>query len=54
MDTRACFAALAENFAGEPGVDLRQGAKNAFGSSALKVNGKIFAMVTSADEFVVK
>ncbi|HEY0588636.1 MAG TPA: hypothetical protein VGD52_21055 [Pseudoduganella sp.] len=54
MDKRARFAALAENFAGEPGVDFGQDARKAFGSSALKVNGKIFAMVTSADEFVVK
>jgi len=54
MDNRARFAALAENFAGEPGVDVGQGTRKAFGSSALKVNGKIFAMVTSADEFVVK
>jgi hypothetical protein len=54
MDNRARFAALAENFAGELGVDVGQGTRKAFGSSALKVNGKIFAMVTSADEFVVK
>jgi len=54
MDNRARFAALAENFAGEPGVDFGQGAKKGFGSSALKVNGKLFAMVSGADEFVVK
>jgi len=54
MDNRARFAALAEDFAGEPGVDFGQGARKGFGSSALKVNGKIFAMVSSADEFVVK
>ncbi len=54
MDNRSRFAALAESFAGEPGVDCGQGAKKGFGSSALKVNGKIFAMVSAADEFVVK
>lgn len=54
MDNRARFAALAEKFSGEPGVDFGQGTKKGFGASALKVNGKIFAMVSSADEFVVK
>lgn len=54
MDNKTRFAALAETFAGEPGVDFGQGAKKGFGSSALKVNGKIFAMVSAADEFVVK
>lgn len=54
MDNKVRFAALAESLAGEPGVDFGQGAKKGFGSSALKVNGKIFAMVSAADEFVVK
>lgn len=54
MDNKSRFAALAESFAGEPAVDFGQGGKKGFGSSALKVNGKIFAMVSSADEFVVK
>lgn len=54
MDHRSRFAALAASLAGEPGVDVGQGAKKGFGSSALKVNGKIFAMVSAADEFVVK
>jgi hypothetical protein len=54
MDNKTRFAALAETFSGEPGVDSGQGAKKAFGATALKVNGKIFAMVSSADEFVVK
>lgn len=54
MDNRARFAALAENLAGEPGVESGQGARKGFGTSALKVNGKIFAMVSAADEFVVK
>ncbi len=54
MDNKARFAALAESLAGEPGVDFGPGARKGFGSSALKVNGKIFAMVSAADEFVVK
>lgn len=54
MDNKSRFAALAKTLAGEPGVDVGQGAKKGFGSSALKVNGKIFAMVSAADEFVVK
>ncbi|WP_028103296.1 hypothetical protein [Pseudoduganella violaceinigra] len=54
MDNKSRFARLAETLAGEPGVDFGQGGKKGFGSSALKVNGKIFAMVSAADEFVVK
>lgn len=54
MDNKTRFAALAETFSGEPGVDFGQGAKKGFGSSALKINGKIFALVSAADEFVVK
>lgn len=54
MDNKALFVELAQSLAGEPGVDFGSGAKKGFGSSALKVNGKIFAMVSAADEFVVK
>ncbi len=43
------MAALAE----EPGVSFGKPGK-AFGSSALKVNDKIFAMISSAGQFVVK
>ena len=43
------MAALAE----EPGVSFGKPGK-AFGSSALKVNDKIFAMVSSAGQFVVE
>jgi len=53
-DNKARFAALAQSLAGEPGVDFGQGARKGFGSSALKVNRKIFAMVSASDEFVVK
>lgn len=37
---------------GEPGVSV--GGKKGFGSGALKVKGKIFAMVSSKGHFVVK
>ena len=48
------FAALAEEFAGLPDVELpgRPGTRG-FGSQALKVNGSIFAMVTGG-RLVVK
>ena len=45
VDVNARFAALAEEFAGRPGVDMPE-ARRGFGSDALKVNGSIFAMVT--------
>ena len=48
------FAKLAGELAGEPGVELADGSKKSFGAGTLKVNGKIFAMVTSAGQFVVK
>lgn len=48
------FAALARELATAPGVELAEGPKKSFGSGTLKVNGKIFAMVTSAGHFVVK
>lgn len=38
----------------EPGVTLGQKGKKGFGSSALQVDGKIFAMLTSANVLVVK
>src|SRR5262245_30021996 len=46
------FAAVVAAVAGKRGVtrESRQG----FGSGALKVNGKIFAMMTPGAEFVVK
>ncbi len=42
-------AAMSEN----PAVSTGSGRKG-FGSSALQVNGKIFAMLTSREQFVVK
>lgn len=46
------FVKVAAAFAGRPGVSW-EGSKG-FGSGALKANGKIFAMMSSKDEFVVK
>lgn len=45
------YAQLVERFQGRANVS--QDGKG-FGSSALKVNGRIFAMLTSRSEFVVK
>lgn len=54
MDAEERFAALAEKFAGLPGVELPGGpGSRRFGSQALKVNGSIFAMVTGG-RLVVK
>lgn len=50
------FSELAEALRGEPGVQLpaaEASGKKKFGADALKVDGKIFAMV-SQDRFVVK
>jgi TfoX/Sxy family transcriptional regulator of competence genes len=48
------FAALADEFAGQPGVRIPDSsARRAFGSSALKVDGSIFAML-SGGSLVVK
>jgi hypothetical protein len=47
------FQKLAAKFLAKPGVTVGSG-KRGFGSSALQVNGKIFAMVSSKGCFVVK
>ena len=53
-DAEQRFAVLAEQFAGEEGVELpREGTPRRFGSAALTVNGSIFAMLTRG-ELVVK
>ena len=44
--------AIAKAFAKDPRVTRE--ARRGFGSGALKVNGKIFAMISSQDAFVVK
>ncbi len=49
------FAEVVQAVGHEPGVVLGQpGAKKTFGHSALTVNDRIFAMVSSAGHFVVK
>lgn len=48
---QASYAELTETFLARPGVTC---AGTGFGSGALKIGGKIFAMLSSRDEFVVK
>ena len=49
------FAEVVATLGKEPGVTFGQpGAKKTFGHTALKVNDKIFAMVSSKGDFVVK
>lgn len=50
------FAKIVKAFRGHPGVTPPDatGSKKKFGSSGLKVNDKIFAMISSKGEFVVK
>jgi hypothetical protein len=48
----AAFVLIADALSKEPGVTFNEG--KGFGSRALKVNGKIFAMMTSKDQYVVK
>jgi len=45
------YAALVKAFLRKPGV-TQEG--KGFGSTSLKVNGRIFALLSSRDEFVVK
>ena len=47
------FASLADEMLSVPGVHLGHG-KKGFGENALTVDGKIFAMLTKGNEFVVK
>ncbi len=50
--TDPAFTSVVNALAKEPGVTFIDG--KGFGSRALKVNGKIFAMVSSKGQFVVK
>ena len=52
--TEARFAAIVEALARKPGVTHSKPGSRLFGSSALKVHDKIFAMVSSSGQFVVK
>ena len=49
----ARFVEVVEGFRGQPNV-TPPGGRTTFGSSALKVNDKIFAMLSARGEFVVK
>jgi hypothetical protein len=51
-ESESRFDAVANAFARDKPVTRE--AKKGFGSGALKVNGKIFAMLSSKEEFVVK
>lgn len=46
------YAAVVKAFAGKRGVSAESG--RGFGSSALKIGNRIFAMLASGDQFVVK
>jgi len=46
------YAAIVKAFAGRQGVSTESG--RGFGSSALKIDNRIFAMLASGDQFVVK
>lgn len=48
------FAAIADALSRRPGVTLGARGKKGFGSSALQVDGRIFAMVSARGQFVVK
>ena len=53
-EIEARFATIVEAFARNPAVTHSKQGSRLFGSSALKVRDKIFAMVSSSGEFVVK
>lgn len=48
------FATIVEVMLGYPDVTVGSAGKKGFGSSALQVHGKIFAMIDSKGRFVVK
>ena len=48
------FAAIVDALIDEPGVTHSKSGSRLFGSSSLKVHDKIFAMVSSGGQFVVK
>lgn len=54
LETQRRFKAVAHALAKEPNVTVGAAGKKGFGSSALQVGGKIFAMVSSSGNFVVK
>jgi len=56
--TEKRFADIVASLRGKPGVTAPSseagGGRKSFGSSGLKINNKVFAMVSSKGEFVVK
>jgi hypothetical protein len=52
--TQQRFGAIASALASEPSVSVGSSGKKGFGSSALQVGGKIFAMISSNGSFVVR
>jgi hypothetical protein len=48
------YARIVRAFATDPGVTVGAGTKKGFGASALSTRGRIFAMLSSRDRFVVK
>lgn len=52
--TQAKFATIVKHLTREDGVSVGAPGQKGFGSTALRVNSKIFAMVTRDGRFVVK
>ncbi|MBV9180097.1 MAG: hypothetical protein JO356_02195 [Acidobacteria bacterium] len=52
MTTERKFARVAQILLQDP--DVRRGEGKGFGAGALKIQGKIFAMISSKNQFVVK
>jgi hypothetical protein len=48
------YAEIVESLTGIPSVSFGSPTKKGFGSAQLQVNGKIFAMLSSKEQFVVK
>ncbi len=54
QDPVECYAGLVRSLGSEPGVTVGAGKKKGFGAGALSVRGRIFAMLSSRNRFVVK
>lgn len=54
LSPEACYGKIVTTLADKSGVARGKPGKKGFGSSALCVNDKIFAMLSSKDKFVVK
>jgi hypothetical protein len=53
-EVHSVYAAVISALEAEPGVSVGQRGKKGFGSSALQVNGKIFAFVSPGGSLVLK